>query len=71
MLVFLFCKQSTIKGIAHANLDPIAYPHKPPLNAHADVFSRVKDQQFDLSLNLYPCFVYVGSEDSSESSPFA
>ena len=46
----------------------IAYAQKPPLDAHADIFSRTRGLNFGLSLHLHSNFVYASKEGSSEST---
>ena len=44
----------------------MAYAQKSYLNVHAEVFSWVRCLNFDVSLHLHHCFVYVSSKGSGE-----
>ena len=44
----------------------IACAQKPPLITYADISSRARDLNFDLSLHLHSCFVNVSSKDPDE-----
>ena len=46
----------------------IAYAQKHPLNAFADVASRIRGLNFGLSLHLHQFFAYASSEGSDESA---
>ena len=49
-------------------LEDLPYVLNPHLNTHADIFSRAKRQNFDLSLHLQEFFVYRSSVRSGESA---
>ena len=44
----------------------IAHAQKPPLNAHADVYSEDRALKFGLNPHLYQLFVYVSTEGLGE-----
>ena len=46
----------------HETLVLVAYVQKPNFNAYADVSSKVRGPQFDLSVNLYIYIVYARSK---------
>ena len=46
----------------------IAYAQMPLINALADISSKARCINFDLSLRLPPYFVYASSEGSDESA---
>ena len=46
----------------------LPYTQRPPINAHAEVSSWARCLNFGLTLNLHRYFVYLNSEDSSESA---
>ena len=53
-------------------LDVIKYARSnykmPPLNAHADIFSRVRGLNYVLNTHLVPYYVYVRSKGSGETA---
>ena len=53
---------------AHGILVLIAYAQKPPLSAHAVIFSGAIGLHFGPSLQLHPDFVYANSEGSGEAA---
>ena len=46
----------------------IAYAQKPPLNSHADLYSRDRSLHFGPSLHLHSNFVYASSKGSSQTA---
>ena len=61
---FLIWEKSTVNifGLVHHEiLLLMAHAQKPPLKAHADIFSRVRGTNFGMYLHLHPCFVYASS----------